>query len=153
MPKVWRTAVLTAAIAFVAGALGVYTSLAFLADTRERGHTSLDAAVHHELDLSADQERQIDEFEVRFAASKASLEADMRSATREIAAAVSEDKAYTERVRQAVDHFHMAMGELQHATILHVFEMRATLTPAQQNKFDEIVRAELLHSAEEAEPD
>lgn len=153
MPKVWRTALLTAAIAFVAGALGVYTSLAFLADGHDPGHTSLDAAVHHELDLSADQERQIEEIEVRFAASKASLEADMRTATREIAATVSEDKAYTDRVRRSVDHFHIAMGELQHATILHVFEMRAALTPAQQSTFDEIVRKELLRSAEEAEPD
>jgi len=153
MPKVWRTAVLTAAIAFAAGALGVYTSLVLLADDLERGHTSLDAAVHHELDLSADQERQIDEIEVRFAASKASLEADMRAATREIAAAVSDDKAYTDRVRRAVDRFHMAMGELQHATILHVFEMRAALTPAQQSKFDEIVRRELLRSIDDAEPD
>mgnify|MGYP003677692789 CR=1 FL=1 len=39
-------------------------------------------------------------------------------------------------VRAAVDHFHTAMGELQKATIAHVFEMRSTLTPAQARIFD-----------------
>ena len=35
-----------------------------------------------------------------------------------------------------MDHFHVAMGDLQKATIAHVFEMRSVLTPAQAEVFD-----------------
>jgi hypothetical protein len=38
-----------------------------------------------------------------------------------------------------VDHFHAAMGDLQKATITHVFEMRSVLTPAQAEVFDAAV--------------
>lgn len=153
MSAIWRTVLLTALIACAAGALSVYASLAFFADGGARGHASLDAVVHRELDLSADQDRQIEEIEARFHARQESLEGEMRAATRDLAAAVSEDKTDSPRVERAVDRFHTAMGELQHETITHIFEMRAVLTPPQQDRFDEIVRAELLRSAEESEPD
>lgn len=153
MPAIWRTVLVTALIACAAGALSVYASLAFFADGGARGHASLDAVVHRELDLSADQDRQIEEIETRFHARKESLEAEMRAATRNIATAVFEDKTNSPRVQHAVDRFHNAMEELQHETIEHVFEMRAVLTPPQQDRFDEIVHTALLRSAEEAEPD
>lgn len=153
MAKVWRTILVTALIAFAAGALGVYAGLALFADGSERGHSSLDVAVHRELNLNAAQEQQIEDIEARFAARKSSLEQEMRAATRDIATAVSEDTAYTPRVEAAVERFHTAMGELQHDTILHVFEMRAVLTPDQQRRFDEIVRTELLRSVEDPETD
>jgi hypothetical protein len=47
----------------------------------------------------------------------------------------------------------LAMGELQHATIEHVFEMRAVLTPDQQQRFDDIVRTELLRASDEGDSD
>ena len=147
MPRIWRTLILTALVAFLAGGLGVCAGLAFF--PRPSTHDSLDAVVHRELNLSAEQQRALEVIETRYAAQKRGLEEEMRSATRDIAAAVSEDKANTPRVQAAVDHFHMAMGRLQHATIAHVFEMRAVLSPEQQRRFDEIVRAQLMKAAEE----
>ena len=148
MPPVWRAALITAGIAFAAGALGVYAGLGWFDASGERGHGTLDGVVHRELHLTADQDSQITSIEARFAARKAELEEQMTAATRELAAAVAEDKAYTDRVKRAVDRFHGAMGQLQHETILHVFEMRAVFTPQQQEKFDKIVRAELLKTAD-----
>lgn len=150
MRAVWRTAVMTACVAFAAGALGVYAGFAWFNESGVRSHGSLDGVVHRELHLTADQDSQITGIEARFAARKAELDEEMKSATRELAAAVAEGKAYTDGVERAVDRFHGAMGELQHETILHVFEMRAVLTPQQQGKFDEIVRAELLKSIDNA---
>lgn len=147
MSRVWRTILITALIAFVAGGLGVYGGLALL--PRAHAHASLDTVVHRELNLSAHQRRALEQIEARYAAHQAALERQMRAATREIATAVSEDKANTTRVQNAVDHFHMAMGELQHAAIEHVFEMRAVLTPGQQRRFDDIVRTQLLQASEE----
>ena len=150
---VWRTVLITAVVALLAGTIGVYAGLVFFGASNHERHSSLDAIVHHEIGLSADQDRQIGEIEGSYAARKRSLEAEMRSATREIADAVVEDKTYSERVRRGITAFHMAMGKLQEETILHVFEMRAVLTPAQQSKFDQIVRAALLQSATDAESD
>jgi Spy/CpxP family protein refolding chaperone len=147
MPRAWRTILITAAVAFVSAALGVYVGLALGSNSARRA--SLDDVMHRELDLSTTQDAAIEEIEARYAARKSALEGEMRRATRDIAAAVSEDASYSPRVRSAVDRFHTTMGELQHATIEHVFEMRAVLTPDQQRKFDEIVRSELLSAAEE----
>ncbi len=150
---VWRTVLITAVVALLAGTIGVYGGLVFFGASNHEGHSSLDAILHREIGLSADQDHQISEIEASYAARKRSLEAEMRSATREIADAVVEDKTYSERVRRGITAFHMAMGKLQEETILHVFEMRAVLTPAQQSKFDQIVRATLLQSATDAESD
>ena len=153
LSMIWRTALVTAIVALLAGAAGVYAGFALFGTSTHPAHNSLDAMVHRELNLSADQDRQISEIEASFAGRKLALEGEMRSATREIAAAVMDDKTYSDRVRNGIGAFHTAMGKLQEETMLHVFEMRAVLTPAQQTKFDEIVRAELLRSANEAEID
>lgn len=150
---IWRTALVTAIVALLAGVVGVYTGLALFGASSHQEHSSLDAIVHREIDLSADQDRQIGKIEASYTTRKLALEAEMRAATREIAAAVVEDKRYSDRVRSGIAAFHTAMGKLQEETILHVFEMRAVLTPAQQRKFDEIVRAELLRSASDSESD
>jgi|GEM_PF-3594400 len=55
---------------------------------------------------------------------------------RELAQAIAASQGDSPEVRAAVDHFHDAMGALQKATIAHVFEMRAVLTPEQARVFD-----------------
>ncbi len=151
--NVWRTALITAAVAFVAGVLGVYVGLSIYGGSHAAEHSSLDAIVHRELNLSADQNRRIEALEAAYADRKRALEAEMRAATSDIAASIAEDKDYTDRVHAAIDRFHNAMGELQHESIMHVFKMRAVLTPAQQVDFDRIVHSELLRSIEHEEPD
>ena len=47
----------------------------------------------------------------------------------------------------AVDATHHAMGELQKATLEHVFEMRAILRPEQQARFDAAVDETLTNAA------
>ncbi len=153
LSMIWRTALATAIIALLAGAAGVYAGFALFGTSTHPAYNSLDAIVHRELNLSTDQDRQISKIEATYADRKLVLEAEMRSATREIAAAVMDDKTYSDRVRSGIGAFHTAMGKLQEETILHVFEMRAVLAPAQQTKFDEIVRAELLRSADDSGSD
>ena len=43
------------------------------------------------------------------------------------------------RVTAAVDHFHVAMGDLQKATIEHIFAMRAVMRPDQAARLDRTV--------------
>lgn len=137
MKASWKSIVLTAALAALASGAGTWASATWV--MRERQPPSLHSVVHEKLDLSTEQDRGLDAIEARFAARRPALEAEVRAANRELAAAIAASDGDTPRVQAAVDHFHAAMGDLQKATITHVFEMRSVLTPAQAEVFDEAV--------------
>lgn len=105
---------------------------------------SLDAHawLHRELDLSEAQHAALEPVEAGFAAKQQTLTEHLHAANHELAQAMGEDKAYTPRVAAAVEMIHHRMGDLQKASIEHVFEMRAVLNPEQSDK--------LLHLAQEA---
>lgn len=133
----WRSIVITAILAALASGAATWASAAWV--MRERQPPSLHSIVHEELDLSAEQDRRLDAIEARFAARRPALEAEVRTANRELAAAIAASEGDTPQVQAAIDHFHEAMGDLQKATITHVFEMRSVLSPAQAEVFDEAV--------------
>lgn len=133
----WKSIILTAVLAAMASGAATWASATWV--MQERQPPSLHSVVHEQLDLSADQDRRLDAIEARFAARRPVLEAEVRAANRELAAAISASDGDTPQVQAAVDHFHAAMGDLQKATITHVFEMRSVLTPAQAEVFDEAV--------------
>lgn len=133
----WKSIVITAVLAALASGAATWASATWV--MREQQPPSLHSVVHEQLDLSAEQDRQLGVIEARFAARRPALEAEVRDANRELAAAIAASDGDTPRVQAAVDHFHAAMGDLQKATITHVFEMRAVLTPAQAEVFDAAV--------------
>ena len=142
MSATWKSIVITALLAALASGAATWASATWI--MRERQPPSLHSVVHDKLDLSEDQDRRIEAIEARFAASRPALEAEVRAANRELAAAIASSDGDTAQVQAAVDHFHAAMGDLQKATITHVFEMRSVLTPAQAEVFDEAV-VDALH--------
>lgn len=147
MLKTWKVLALAALVGFGAGLGGVFVGAAF---TRGDPHRdTLDAAVHRELDLTPEQDRRLEAIETSYATRKAALDAELRAAARDIAAAVAEDHTQSERLTQAIDRFHNAMGQTQREAIAHVFEMRAVLDSDQQARFDVIVREELLRGVDE----
>ncbi|MDO9077152.1 MAG: periplasmic heavy metal sensor [Brevundimonas sp.] len=133
----WKSIVITAVLAALASGAASWASATWV--MRERQPPSLHSVVHEQLDLSAEQDRRLDAIEARFATRRPALEAEVRAANRELAAAIAASEGDSPQVQAAVDHFHVAMGDLQKATITHVFEMRSVLTPAQAEVFDEAV--------------
>ncbi len=129
-----RALIVTLVLAAVVACLGAWAAAHYFLDARRS--PSLHEYVHHELNLSPDQDRRLDALEADFAAKRVALEAEMRSANAELAAAFQVRHEYSPEVQQAVDHFHHSMGALQKETILHVLAMRQVLTPAQAAKFD-----------------
>ncbi len=97
---------------------------------------SLHAFVHHELTLSESQRTALDQIEADFAVTNRTLELSLRSANGRLATAMNEEHEFGPKVASAIEDVHERMGELQKATIAHVFEMRALLTPDQQEAFD-----------------
>lgn len=133
----WKSTLTTAVLAAVVGAGAAWGAMTWSAKQSEPA--DLHDLVHERLDLTPQQEGLLDEIEADFAARRGPLEAEVRAANEELSAAIAQSRGDTPEVQAAVEHFHGAMGELQMATIRHVFEMRAVLTPDQAEEFDRAV--------------
>ncbi|MFN3990430.1 MAG: periplasmic heavy metal sensor [Erythrobacter sp.] len=96
----------------------------------------LHALMHDGLDLDPAQEAALDKLERDFAGRREALEAGLKADNARLAEAIADEHRYGPRVSAAVDATHIAMGELQKATLEHIFAMRAILRPDQQAKFD-----------------
>lgn len=92
--------------------------------------------LHDQLDLDAAQKQRIAAIEQGFATRRHALETELRADNARLAAAIQAEHGYGPAVREAVDRSHMAMGELQKATLEHIFAMRAVLRPQQAAQFD-----------------
>ena len=90
--------------------------------------------IHQQLNLSADQIIALEPIEEQFQHRKHELLSQIRSANKELAEAIKEDRVYSTRVSAAIEKIHRAQGDLQEATLQHVFRMKATLTPEQYKK-------------------
>jgi Spy/CpxP family protein refolding chaperone len=90
--------------------------------------------IHQQLNLTADQMIALEPIEEQFQRRKHELLAQIRSANKELAEAIKEDHVYSTQVSAAIEKIHRAQGDLQEATLQHVFSMKATLTPEQYKK-------------------
>ena len=139
-----RNAKLQIAIAVVlaafAGCLGALGAERWLGSDEPAG---LHDFVHEQLALTADQELQLDRLEERYAIENARREFEVRRANATLAAAMDSEHEYGPAVSAAIDEVHEAMGELQKATVRHVFAMRSILDEEQQREFDRQVSRSL----------
>lgn len=103
----------------------------------------LHVLMHEKLDLDAGQEARIDKLEADFAVKRRTLDTELRAANADLADAIGREHQYGAAVEKAVDRSHHAMGELQKATLSHVFAMRAVLRPDQAKRFDAAVTQSL----------
>ena len=127
-------------IAVAAGCVGAFAA----GEWHETTHPqTLHEFVHEELDLDAAQSARLDQLESRFGVERKELNLSLRAANARLAAAMDEEQEYGSKVSAAIDDVHARMGELQKATVRHVFAMRALLNPEQQVRFDRQVAASL----------
>lgn len=136
-----RPILFTVLLAVIAAAGGAWLCARYV--VHRASPPSFHEVVHRDLNLTAEQEQRLEVIEGRYAVERQRLEADVRAANRELAAAIKGGDKSSPKVDAAVDHLHMAMGALQKATIAHVFDMRDVLTPAQTATFDKEVEAAL----------
>ena len=125
--------VLAVLLAALAGCLGALAADRWANNDAEGGPHQF---VHDELSLTADQEQRLDALEARFAVEQARLEASARAANAQLAQAMETEHEYGPEVSAAIDEVHARMGDLQKATVRHVFDMREILEPEQQRQFD-----------------
>ena len=94
--------------------------------------------IHRELNISTAQDQALTAVEDRYAQRRRELTTVIRQANQELARVIVEDRGYSPRVTAAIEKIHHAQGELQKATLEHVFEMHPALTPEQ---YDKLLRA------------
>ncbi|PIR33662.1 MAG: heavy metal resistance protein [Alphaproteobacteria bacterium CG11_big_fil_rev_8_21_14_0_20_44_7] len=95
--------------------------------------------LHDRLNITAEQDKQLVDIEKRYRQRRLYLEEQMRLANMELAEAIKADKSFSPNVQAATDKIHQAMGELQKATLEHLFEMRPILTDEQNQKLEQMV--------------
>ena len=133
-----RRTLLVAVIAFVAAFVGVWAGRALL-PPKPAADSELHALIHDRLDLDAAQHAKLDALERQFAIRRQAREFEMRADNAKLAAAIETEHGYGPQVSAAIDQSHMVMGELQRATLEHIFAMRGLLRPDQAAKFDAAV--------------
>lgn len=133
-----RRAAVIALIAFLAAIAGVFIGRTLLPEPSHTG-AELHALLHDRLTLDAQQAAKLDAFEKAFAVRRKALELELRADNAQLADAIEAEHGFGPRVAAAVDACHMTMGELQKATLEHVFAMRSLLKPDQTAVFDQAV--------------
>lgn len=111
-------------------------------------YNQIDAHVwlHEQIGITADQDQKLTEIEKNFAEKQKALREKIHVGNLELAAAMLEDKAFSERVTAAVERIHHAQGELQKLTIEHIFEMQTVLTPQQAEKLNKLAADALVQN-------
>lgn len=128
-------------LAAIAGIFAAWCATHYF--TTRDNEPSLHQMIHRDLGLTSDQRAKVAEIEARYSAQRHRREAEMRGANARLAASIEADRQLSVAVQGAIEEFHLAMGELQMETIRYVFEIRETLTPEQQVRFDATVVAYL----------
>lgn len=102
--------------------------------------------LHEQLNITNEQDDNLAPIEQKFSSRKRVLEGAIMDANHELAAAINEDGNYSPRVKEAVEKIHIAQGELQQATLEHLFEMHSVLTPEQRKKLNSLTTDALTHN-------
>lgn len=131
-------------LAGLAGCLGAIAADRWL---NHEDNGSLHQFVHEELVLTEDQNSRLETLEARFAVERAALKSSLRAANARLAQAMDAEHEYGPEVSAAIDDVHGQMGELQKATVQHVFDMREILEPEQQRLFDRKVSEALTSNS------
>lgn len=140
----WRNLLFTVVLAGVAAFIGARLGASHpLPAEAPRSRLLLRETVYqtlqHDLTLSADQTRRINQIEDRYNHQRNALRAQMVSADAELGEALANEMALGTAAQRALDHLQTSMGSLQRETILYVLEVRAVLTPQQQQVLDQKV--------------
>ncbi len=122
------------ALAAIAAALSSAMTAWMVSKNRGTGPQDFHAWIHAEMSVTEDQARLLEPIELRYEENKRHLTELIRLANHDLALAIAEDRSNSPRVQAAVRKIHDAMGQLQQATLEHIFEMKALLRPDQYDR-------------------
>ena len=138
----WRMFLAMLLVTALAGGLAGWAGVEYGLH-RTATQDDLDTVLHHDLNLTADQENQIAKLESTFAKDRFAYQNEMRAANKDLARALTETNPNQPAIDRAIHRFHTAMAALQARTVKHVLSMRSVLTPEQAKIFDTTINKTL----------
>ncbi|HEY9131767.1 MAG TPA: periplasmic heavy metal sensor [Dyella sp.] len=108
------------------------------------GHhpSDLHTMLHDAVPLDSQEQQRLDADETAFLAQRAAIEDRLRAANGKLADAIVKDPSWSPEVEAATREVERAAADLQRATLVHLFEMRAGLKPEHRAAYDhELVEA------------
>lgn len=118
-----------------------------IVSTHHHAAGDMHALFHHDLNLNAQQDKELTVIEKDFRRQKALLEEQMKLANMELAEAIKNGGYSSPQVQAVVDKIHITMGELQKLTLQHLADMQAILSKDQNEKLEEKVVEQLYRNA------
>ncbi len=146
MKRTARALALLAVVAVVAGVACWFTARHLERQARLEA-VEAHSWVHSQLNITPEQDKALSPIEQRYSEKKKHYAELLRIANQELAQAIREDRRDSPRVTATVARIHEAQGELQNATLQHIFEMQPVLTPQQYDKLLKLT-AEALSGTE-----
>ena len=131
---------------FVAAIGGVFVGRALLPAPVPPG-AELHEVLHHKLALDLGQQARLQILEQRFAVQRRAYELELRADNARLAEAIEAEHGNGPGVTAAVDRSHAVMGDMQKATLAHIFAMRQLLRRDQAGPFDQAVVKALTDDA------
>lgn len=135
-----RVLSLTFALAAIAIISAASSFLTLRMVSRDQGHPAEDYHewIHKKLNMTPEQERRSLTSERRYEETKRHLEEVIRLANSELAERILKDKSYSPLVEKSVAEIHSAVGQLQKATLEHIFELKEVLDAEQYGRLIEL---------------
>jgi hypothetical protein len=127
----------TVAGAFIGVALA--TGLATAWDAARHRDSDLHERLHHAVPLDAEEQAALDAKERAFAERRAAIEGNLQMANNRLADAIAATPSWSPQVEAATRDVEKAAADLQRATLVHVFEMRAGLKPEHRAAYDGVL--------------
>ncbi len=133
MNRIRPLLLLLLSVAMVAAA-ACFITMRLTHERSGRGPADAHLWIHTQLGLTSGQEEQLAAIERRYDEEKKHCGELIRLGNMELAQALLSDKGDSTRVQAAITKIREAQGQLQDATLRHVFEMKPVLTPEQYDK-------------------
>lgn len=145
MKKRYINASLLILIVLIIAFAGFYAGQKYM--PHSTAHGDIHSYLHHTLNLTPDQDTKLNKIETKYHGRKEKLEKTIRIANMELAAAIKETPSFSPKVQKSIDKIHESMGELQKASLEHLFEMQPILTPEQNKKLNKLITDALTENA------
>jgi hypothetical protein len=129
-------------LSVVAGALvGIaLAGIVFLThELRNHRDSDLHTILHRVVPLDPAEQATLDIKERAFVARRAQIEDQLRRANTRLADAIAADPRWSPQVEAASRQVEQAAADLQRATLIHIFDMRAGLEPNHRAAYDKVL--------------
>ncbi|EIZ81250.1 nickel and cobalt resistance protein cnrR precursor [Novosphingobium sp. Rr 2-17] len=127
--------------ALVGALIGVAlaTGLTMAWDAAQHRDSDLHQLLHKAAPLDPEEQAALDVKEKQFEAVRSQIEHRLQNANTQLADAIAKDPKWSPAVEVATREVEKAAGDLQRATLEHVFEMRAGLKPEHRAAYDAVL--------------